>query len=125
MVVLKHKPVGGKKDSKEKTWVEKIAELGRRRWGDQDIDEVFGTMFKDACHDGQHPRTKKCREVGTWNMENYLQGTESCRSRHNALSLLQCALMLQSVRKRNRTLALGGRYLDVIVMIARNAMRKY
>lgn len=60
MVVLEHKTVGGKnKDCDQKTWVEKVAELGRRIWSDQDVGEIFDALIKDGCHDGQHLRLNK------------------------------------------------------------------
>lgn len=63
MVVFEHITVGGKQDGDEKAWVEKIAELGRRRWRDQNVDEIFGTMMYDGCHYGQHPKVEKKGEI--------------------------------------------------------------
>ncbi len=60
MVVLEHQVIGGKNNnSDEKTRVKKIAELGRRCWRDDDVDEVVGTMINDGCHYEQHLRMNK------------------------------------------------------------------
>ena len=59
MIVLEHQAIGRKNNGDEKTWVKKVAELGRRCWRDDDVDEVVGTMINNGCHFEQHLRMNK------------------------------------------------------------------
>lgn len=118
--------VCGKKNGDQKTWVEKIVELRRRRWADQDVDEVFGAMVKDGCHDGLTPENEQVFERLVPGSPILITVSLRCVGKTLCAQIAIDYFDFSIWTKKDHTLRLeGGTSNDLILMTIREAMRRY